>query len=52
MESPRPVPLPGSLVEKKAVESGNLERIETLARQFVEIVKQTRQTLAEGACKS
>ena len=42
----------GSLVEKKAVESGNLARIETLARQFVEIVRQTRQTPAEGARKS
>jgi 2-dehydro-3-deoxyphosphogluconate aldolase/(4S)-4-hydroxy-2-oxoglutarate aldolase len=32
----------GSLVEKKAVESGDLARIESLARQFVQIVNQTR----------
>jgi 2-dehydro-3-deoxyphosphogluconate aldolase/(4S)-4-hydroxy-2-oxoglutarate aldolase len=32
----------GSLVEKKAVESGDMARIETLARQFVETVQQTR----------
>ncbi len=38
----------GSLVEKKAVESGNLARIESLARQFVQIVKDTRQALAAG----
>jgi 2-dehydro-3-deoxyphosphogluconate aldolase/(4S)-4-hydroxy-2-oxoglutarate aldolase len=33
----------GSLVESKAVESGNLARIESLARQFVQIVKETRE---------
>lgn len=32
----------GSLVEKKAVDSGDLGRIESLARQFVAIVNQTR----------
>lgn len=35
----------GSLVEKKAVETGTLERIESLARQFVQIVRETRQTM-------
>jgi 2-dehydro-3-deoxyphosphogluconate aldolase / (4S)-4-hydroxy-2-oxoglutarate aldolase len=39
----------GSLVEKKAVETGNLERIESLARQFVQIVKETRQNLLDPA---
>jgi 2-dehydro-3-deoxyphosphogluconate aldolase/(4S)-4-hydroxy-2-oxoglutarate aldolase len=38
----------GSLVEKKAVQTGNLERIESLARQFVQIVNQTRQALADA----
>ena len=38
----------GSLVEKKAVQTGNLERIESLARQFVQIVHQTRQALADA----
>ena len=33
----------GSLVETKAVQSGDLGRIESLARQFVEIVAETRQ---------
>src|SRR5204862_7306312 len=32
----------GSLVEPKAVASGDLQRIESLARQFVEIVKRFR----------
>jgi 2-dehydro-3-deoxyphosphogluconate aldolase/(4S)-4-hydroxy-2-oxoglutarate aldolase len=32
----------GSLVEKKAVETGNLGRIESLARQYVQIIKETR----------
>jgi 2-dehydro-3-deoxyphosphogluconate aldolase/(4S)-4-hydroxy-2-oxoglutarate aldolase len=32
----------GALVEKKAVETGDLTRIESLARQFVEIVQETR----------
>ena len=35
----------GSLVESKAVESGDLARIESLARQFVEIVRTTRQEM-------
>jgi 2-dehydro-3-deoxyphosphogluconate aldolase/(4S)-4-hydroxy-2-oxoglutarate aldolase len=39
----------GSLVEKKAVETGNLERIESLARQFVQIVRETRQNLLDPA---
>ena len=41
----------GSLVEKKAVETGNLQRIESLARQFVQIVNQTRQALADAGQK-
>ena len=41
----------GSLVEKKAVQTGNLARIESLARQFVQIVNQTRQTQADAAQK-
>ena len=32
----------GSLVESAAVESGDLHRIESLARQFVDVVKETR----------
>jgi 2-dehydro-3-deoxyphosphogluconate aldolase/(4S)-4-hydroxy-2-oxoglutarate aldolase len=32
----------GSLVEKSAVEAGDMERIESLARQYVQIVKETR----------
>ncbi len=32
----------GSLVESKAVASGDMSRIESLARQYIEIVKQTR----------
>ncbi len=39
----------GSLVEKKAVETGNLERIESQARQFVQIVRETRQAMAGTA---
>lgn len=39
----------GSLVEKKAVDTGNLERIESLARQFVQIVRETRQAMAGSA---
>ncbi len=39
----------GSLVEKKAVETGNLGRIESQARQFVQIVKETRQSLSVAA---
>jgi len=38
----------GSLVEKKAVETGNLARIESLARQFVQIVNETRQALTDA----
>lgn len=34
--------LGGALVESKAVEAGDLTRIESLARQFVDIVQQTR----------
>ena len=41
----------GSLVEKKAVETGNLERIESLARQFVQIVN-TREPSLVPAHKS
>lgn len=33
----------GSLVEKRAVEEGDFPRIESLARQYVEIVRQTRE---------
>ena len=33
----------GSLVEPQAVETGDLKRIESLARQFVQIVQQTRE---------
>ena len=33
----------GSLVEPKAVANRDLARIESLARQYVEIVKKTRQ---------
>lgn len=36
----------GSLVEKKAVETGDLGRIESLARQFVQIVADTRRALS------
>src|SRR5204863_6198560 len=32
----------GSLVEPKAVAAGDMKRIETLARQYVEIVKRVR----------
>jgi 2-dehydro-3-deoxyphosphogluconate aldolase/(4S)-4-hydroxy-2-oxoglutarate aldolase len=32
----------GSLVEAKAVAAGDMQRIESLARQFVEIVRTTR----------
>jgi 2-dehydro-3-deoxyphosphogluconate aldolase/(4S)-4-hydroxy-2-oxoglutarate aldolase len=35
----------GSLVEKSAVESGDLGRIESLARQYVEIVNETRRAM-------
>ena len=34
----------GSLVEPKAVAAGDMGRIESLARRYVEIVRQTRQT--------
>ncbi|NQU20301.1 MAG: 2-dehydro-3-deoxyphosphogluconate aldolase, partial [Candidatus Nealsonbacteria bacterium] len=33
----------GSLVEAKAVAAGDMARIEDLAKQYVEIVKNTRQ---------
>ncbi|MHC4404732.1 MAG: bifunctional 4-hydroxy-2-oxoglutarate aldolase/2-dehydro-3-deoxy-phosphogluconate aldolase [Planctomycetota bacterium] len=32
----------GALVEKKAVAAGHMDRVESLARQYVEIVKKTR----------
>lgn len=32
----------GALVEKKAVAAGDMERIESLARQYVQIVRETR----------
>jgi 2-dehydro-3-deoxyphosphogluconate aldolase / (4S)-4-hydroxy-2-oxoglutarate aldolase len=38
----------GSLVESKALADGDMARIESLARQFVEIVKQTRQRTTGG----
>jgi len=38
----------GSLVEKKAVETGDMTRIESLARQFVAIVKETRHAMMGG----
>lgn len=38
----------GSLVEAKALETGDLKRIETLARQFVEIVRVTRASLSNS----
>lgn len=38
----------GSLVEKKAVETGDMTRIESLARQFVAIVKETRHAMTGG----
>jgi 2-dehydro-3-deoxyphosphogluconate aldolase/(4S)-4-hydroxy-2-oxoglutarate aldolase len=34
----------GSLVESQAVQQGNLQRIESLAAQFVAIVRETRET--------
>lgn len=37
----------GSLVEPKAVASGDLARIESLARQYIEIVRKTRAELAK-----
>jgi 2-dehydro-3-deoxyphosphogluconate aldolase/(4S)-4-hydroxy-2-oxoglutarate aldolase len=36
----------GSLVEAKAIACGDLTRIESLARQFVRIVRETRESLA------
>ena len=41
------VGLGGQLVEKSAVESDNMSRIRDLAAQYVALVKQTRQSLAE-----
>lgn len=35
----------GALVESKAVESGNLSRIEDLAKQYVSIVRETRRAM-------
>jgi 2-dehydro-3-deoxyphosphogluconate aldolase/(4S)-4-hydroxy-2-oxoglutarate aldolase len=35
-----------SLVEATAVSSGNMQRIEMLARQYVQIVRETREELA------
>ena len=35
----------GALVESSAVQTGDLNRIESLARQYVEIVKETRRSL-------
>jgi 2-dehydro-3-deoxyphosphogluconate aldolase/(4S)-4-hydroxy-2-oxoglutarate aldolase len=35
----------GSLVEAKAVAAGDMKRIETLARQYIEIVRTTRAEL-------
>ncbi len=42
------VGLGSQLVEKPAVESGNMSRIRDLAAQYVALVKQTRQTLAQS----
>ena len=39
------VGLGGALVEPKAVQTGDMARIKTLAAQYVEIVKQTRATM-------
>src|SRR5262245_66611789 len=39
------VGLGGALVEPKAVQSGDMARIKSLAQQYVEIVAQTRATL-------
>jgi 2-dehydro-3-deoxyphosphogluconate aldolase/(4S)-4-hydroxy-2-oxoglutarate aldolase len=39
----------GALVEAKAVAAGDLKRIESLARQYVGIVEQTRRELAVGS---
>jgi 2-dehydro-3-deoxyphosphogluconate aldolase/(4S)-4-hydroxy-2-oxoglutarate aldolase len=38
----------GSLVEPKAVAAGDMTRIETLAKQYVKIVQDTRATLRHG----
>lgn len=38
----------GSLVESKAVAAGDMQRIETLARQYVKIVQDTRAELRRG----
>lgn len=42
----------GSLVEAKAIAVGDMNRIETLARQYVSIVRQTRGELGIGASGS
>ena len=39
----------GSLVEKEAVASGDLNRIESLARQYVQIVRETRAAMSAEA---
>jgi len=38
----------GALVEKSAIASGNMERIESLARQYVQIVRKTREEMQAG----
>ena len=45
------VGLGGSLVEKEAVRSGNLDRIRTLAAQYVELVETTRNSMADSSGK-
>jgi 2-dehydro-3-deoxyphosphogluconate aldolase/(4S)-4-hydroxy-2-oxoglutarate aldolase len=37
----------GSLVESKAVAAGDMARVESLARQFVKIVRDTRAALSK-----
>jgi 2-dehydro-3-deoxyphosphogluconate aldolase/(4S)-4-hydroxy-2-oxoglutarate aldolase len=38
----------GSLVESKAVAAGDMARIESLARQYVKIVEDTRMSMSES----
>ncbi len=38
----------GALVERAAIAAGNMERIESVARQYVEIVRKTRQQMQAG----
>ena len=40
------VGLGSALVEKQAVESGDMNRIRSLAEQYVALVRQTRESLA------